>query len=35
VNFAGEPDWIGRLVMVRVTDANPNSLRAEAVRPAS
>jgi tRNA-2-methylthio-N6-dimethylallyladenosine synthase len=35
VNFAGEPDWIGRLVTVRVTDANPNSLRAEALRPAS
>ena len=32
VNFAGDPDWIGRLVTVRVTDANPNSLRAEAVR---
>ena len=27
VNFAGDPDWIGRLVTVRVTDANPNSLR--------
>jgi tRNA-2-methylthio-N6-dimethylallyladenosine synthase len=35
VNFAGEPDWIGRLVTVRVTDANPNSLRAEALGPAS
>ena len=32
VNFAGDPEWIGRLVTVRVTDANPNSLRAEAVR---
>ena len=32
VNFAGDPDWIGRIVMVRVTDANPNSLRAEAVQ---
>ena len=31
VNFAGDPDWIGRIVTVRVTDANPNSLRAEAV----
>ena len=31
VNFAGDPDWIGRMIMVRVTDANPNSLRAEAV----
>jgi tRNA-2-methylthio-N6-dimethylallyladenosine synthase len=33
VNFAGDPEWIGRLVTVRVTDANPNSLRAEAVGP--
>jgi tRNA-2-methylthio-N6-dimethylallyladenosine synthase len=32
VNFAGDPDWIGRMIIVRVTDANPNSLRAEAVR---
>jgi tRNA-2-methylthio-N6-dimethylallyladenosine synthase len=32
VNFAGDPDWIGRMIKVRVTDANPNSLRAEAVR---
>ena len=32
VNFAGDPDWIGRIVTVRVTDANPNSLRAEAVQ---
>jgi tRNA-2-methylthio-N6-dimethylallyladenosine synthase len=32
VNFAGDPDWIGRLVTVRVTDANPNSLRAEAIQ---
>ncbi len=31
VNFAGDPAWIGRIVRVRVTDANPNSLRAEAV----
>jgi tRNA-2-methylthio-N6-dimethylallyladenosine synthase len=31
VNFAGDPDWIGRLVRVRVTEANPNSLRAEAM----
>ena len=34
VNFAGDPDWIGRIVTVRVTDANPNSLRAEAVQAA-
>ena len=32
VNFAGDPAWIGRIVPVRVTDANPNSLRAEAVQ---
>ncbi len=32
VNFAGDPEWIGRIVTVRVTDANPNSLRAEAVQ---
>jgi len=32
VNFAGDPAWIGRIVRVRVGHANPNSLRAEAVR---
>jgi tRNA-2-methylthio-N6-dimethylallyladenosine synthase len=32
VNFAGDPAWIGRIVRVRVTGANPNSLRAEAVQ---
>ena len=31
VNFSGEPDWIGRTVPVRVTAANPNSLRGEAM----
>jgi len=31
VNFGGDPTWIGRLVTVRITGANPNSLRAEAV----
>ena len=31
VNFAGRSDWIGRLVPVRITTANPNSLRGEAV----
>jgi tRNA-2-methylthio-N6-dimethylallyladenosine synthase len=31
VNFAGPPEWIGRLVQVRITAANPNSLKGEAV----
>jgi tRNA-2-methylthio-N6-dimethylallyladenosine synthase len=31
VNFAGRPEWIGQLVPVRITAANPNSLRGEAV----
>ena len=31
VNLSGEPDWIGRLMPVRITAANPNSLRGEAV----
>jgi tRNA-2-methylthio-N6-dimethylallyladenosine synthase len=31
VNFSGEPDWIGRIIPVRITAANPNSLRGEAV----
>jgi tRNA-2-methylthio-N6-dimethylallyladenosine synthase len=31
VNFAGRADWIGRLVTVKVTGANPNSLRGEVV----
>jgi tRNA-2-methylthio-N6-dimethylallyladenosine synthase len=30
VNFAGTPEWIGHLVPVRITGANPNSLRGEA-----
>jgi tRNA-2-methylthio-N6-dimethylallyladenosine synthase len=29
VNFSGDPSWIGRVVRVRITAANPNSLRAE------
>ena len=32
VNFAGDPGWIGQLVNVRITAANPNSLRGEVVR---
>jgi len=31
VNFAGHPDWIGQVLTVRVTGANPNSLRGEVV----
>ncbi|HEY7497178.1 MAG TPA: tRNA (N6-isopentenyl adenosine(37)-C2)-methylthiotransferase MiaB [Vicinamibacterales bacterium] len=29
VNFEGRPEWIGRLAAVRITGANPNSLRGE------
>jgi tRNA-2-methylthio-N6-dimethylallyladenosine synthase len=31
VNFSGNPEWIGRTVPVRITAANPNSLRGEAL----
>jgi tRNA-2-methylthio-N6-dimethylallyladenosine synthase len=31
VNFSGRPDWIGRIIPVRITAANPNSLRGEAL----
>src|SRR5204863_6979993 len=30
VNFSGPPDWTGRIIAVRITAANPNSLRGEA-----
>ncbi len=30
VNFAGEPEWMGRFLAVRITAANPYSLRGEA-----
>ena len=31
VNFPGPADWLGHLVQVRVTGANPNSVRGEAL----
>ncbi|MEN3338041.1 MAG: tRNA-2-methylthio-N6-dimethylallyladenosine synthase [Acidobacteriota bacterium] len=31
VNFSGRVEWIGRTIPVRITDANPYSLRGEAV----
>jgi tRNA-2-methylthio-N6-dimethylallyladenosine synthase len=31
VNLAGEGSWVGRTLPVRITAANPNSLRGEAV----
>jgi len=31
VNFSGRPEWIGRLLPVRIAGANPNSLRGEVV----
>jgi tRNA-2-methylthio-N6-dimethylallyladenosine synthase len=31
VNLSGDPSWIGKLVRVRITAANPNSLRGEPV----
>jgi len=32
VNFPGDPSWVGRIVSVRITGANPNSLRGEPLR---
>jgi tRNA-2-methylthio-N6-dimethylallyladenosine synthase len=31
VNLPGDPSWVGQIVPVRITGANPNSLRGEAV----
>ena len=31
VNFSGDPSWIGRTIPVKITAANPNSLRGEVV----
>jgi tRNA-2-methylthio-N6-dimethylallyladenosine synthase len=31
VNFAGDPSWVGRIIGVRITGANPNSLRGEVI----
>jgi tRNA-2-methylthio-N6-dimethylallyladenosine synthase len=33
VNFPGPAEWLGRLVMVQITEAAPNSLRGRAVSP--
>jgi tRNA-2-methylthio-N6-dimethylallyladenosine synthase len=33
VNFPGPAEWLGRLVMVQITEAAPNSLRGQAVNP--
>jgi tRNA-2-methylthio-N6-dimethylallyladenosine synthase len=35
VNFSGGPELIGQLVTVRITEANPNSLRGELLDPLS
>ena len=35
VNFSGKAEWIGRLIPVRITGANPYSLRGEAMPDAS
>lgn len=35
VNLPGDPAWVGRTVPVRITGANPNSLRGEAVANAN
>ena len=32
VNLPGDPSWVGRTVQVRITGANPNSLRGEPIQ---
>jgi len=32
VNLSGDPTWIGQMLAVRITGANPNSLRGEVVK---
>jgi hypothetical protein len=32
VNFPGDPAWVGQVVDVKITGANPNSLRGEPLR---
>jgi tRNA-2-methylthio-N6-dimethylallyladenosine synthase len=34
VNFPGPPEWLGRVVPVRITGAAPNTVRGEALTPA-
>jgi tRNA-2-methylthio-N6-dimethylallyladenosine synthase len=34
VNLAGPAEWIGQMVPVRITAANPNSLKGEAIQSA-
>jgi len=33
VNFPGRADWLGRVVPVRISAANPNSLKGESLHP--
>lgn len=31
VNFLGRPEWLGKIIPIRITEAQPNSLRGEAI----